>query len=78
MRNDTPAVIGLALLLAAALSLPACGAGTPSSNCDPQTITASGRCFWEKDQACDAIGCLPPNECVVVEGKPAKVECHKH
>jgi len=62
------------LLIASVLALAACGA---SNNCDPATIVVGSRCFWEKSQACDAIGCLPPNECVVHEGRPASVECQK-
>jgi hypothetical protein len=70
----------VALVLAATLA-PAflgCGGANGNSNCDPHTIVVNGRCFWEKDRACDAIGCLPPSECVVLEGAPAKVECHKN
>ena len=66
----------MAVILATAC-LWACGGANQGSNCEPETITAKGRCFWEKNQACDAIGCVPPDECVVNEGKPASVECKK-
>ncbi len=52
-------------------------AASQSSVCDPVTIEHNGRCFWEKQPACDFAGCLPPDECELVEGKPAHVVCHK-
>jgi hypothetical protein len=55
----------------------ACAGASANNNCDPHTIVANGRCYWEKDRACDAISCLPPSECVVHEGSPATVECKK-
>jgi hypothetical protein len=70
----------LALLSAASIAAVflGCSGANGNSNCDPHTIVVNGRCFWEKDRACDAIGCLPPSECVVLEGSPSKVECHKN
>jgi hypothetical protein len=67
----------VAATLALAALLGACAGSSGKSNCDPQTIVVAGRCYWEKERACDAIGCVPPDECVVLEGKPAAVECHK-
>jgi hypothetical protein len=65
-------------MLAGALALLFAGCGGASNSaCDPHTIVVGGKCYWEKDRACDAIGCLPPSECVELEGTPAKVECHK-
>jgi len=76
MENVRPQRSSLAAI-AGALLLAACAGGPPKNSCDPHTITVNGRCFWEKDRACDAIGCLPPNECVVLETTPAQVECKK-
>lgn len=56
--------------------LGACG-GSRSDVCDPSTIEVNGSCHWTKNEACDAAGCLPPAECVLIEDKPARVECHK-
>jgi hypothetical protein len=54
----------------------ACGASAKGA-CDPSTIEANGNCYWEKTRACDAIGCIPPNECVETGGSPSHVECHE-
>ncbi len=66
----------LSVLSFVVLSSWSCAAGN-SSACDPDTITVNGRCFWEKNQACDAASCVPPDQCVVHETKPATVECKK-
>jgi hypothetical protein len=73
-----PLALGLSLLVTLAIALTAASCGsTQESVCDPVTIEHNGRCFWEKQPACDFAGCLPPNECELVEGKPAHVVCHK-
>jgi hypothetical protein len=59
-----------------ALASLSCGGAHPK-DCDPTTIVVHGKCFFEKDRACDEIGCLPPNECVELDSSPPQVECRK-
>jgi hypothetical protein len=53
-----------------------CG-GARTNDCDPTMIVVKDKCFWDKDRACDELGCLPPNECVELDGSPPQVECRK-
>src|SRR5262249_33197929 len=59
-----------------ALGFTSCG-GSPPQDCEPTTIVVHGKCFFEKDRACDEIGCLPPNQCVELDTSPPSVECRK-
>lgn len=68
MNTKALAVIALALL--------GCGGARPK-DCDPTTLVVNDKCFWDKDRACDEIGCVPPNECAEVDSSPPTVECHK-
>lgn len=70
------AIFPRALLWAFVAALSSC-ASQPPSVCDPATIEQGGRCFWSKQEACDAASCIAPSECELVEGKPAHVVCHK-
>ena len=69
------ALVGIAVAFAIG-AMAACG-GSGKGACDPTTIEANGNCYWEKTRACDAIGCIPPDECVEVSGSPSHVECRK-
>ncbi len=79
MWNQRVTFAGAALAGALALlcDVAGCG-GASSSTCDPHTIVVAGKCFWEKDRACDAIGCVPPSECVELRRRAREaIECHK-
>jgi hypothetical protein len=66
----------LVLLISFALGSSSCAASAAGA-CDPATIVVKDKCYWEKNRACDALGCTPPDECVMHEGTPATVECKK-
>lgn len=77
-RKPTTFRLFLSLVVVAGVGAAAAScASTQQSVCDPVTIEHNGRCFWEKQPACDFAQCLPPAECEIVEGKPAHVVCHK-
>jgi len=72
----SPLCVALSLSVVAALVTSSCS-GAQSKDCDPTTIVVNGKCFWDKDKACDELRCVPPDECVEVDSSPPSVECHK-
>jgi len=75
MKTKPVAAYALALIAAAAIASASCSGA--QNNCDPVAIVAHGKCFLDKDRACDEIGCVPPNECIELDKSPPEVECRK-